>query len=260
MTAAAFAEDVVVSFDDCISNEEQKQRISVLLINILIWMGLILAVVSTFGVVLIFFLFGKLIQWIFSEYNVRKLQAYGCTISEDQFPSVLKAADEVCERFGIENHYRIILIPSGELNAFAIKFARKKVVVILTEMLEAVIETPDQLRALLGHELCHTILDHGWRNTFEIYKPMRYKAARELTCDNAGLIASGNLDATKILLKKLCVGRRMFKLVDESALKAESQQIYRGLTGWLVRQYLSHPPAGARLKNVEQFYAEVSGD
>ena len=109
----------------------------------------------------------------------------------------------------------------------------------------------------MAHELCHTVLDHGWRNTFEIYKPMRYRAAREFTCDNAGLVAAESLDATTALLKKLCVGRKLFKLVDDAALIEESRQIYRGFTGWLLKQYLSHPPAGARIKNVQQFYEEI---
>lgn len=252
-----FAEDQVATFGDCVSDEERKQRFSVILVNTLIWIVLVLVVAMTLGTALIFAMVGKLVQMLLAEYNVRRLQAFGCTVSERQFPTVLRAADDVCERFGIENRYRIILIPSGELNAFAIMFARKKVVVILSELLEAVIENPDELRALLAHELCHTVLDHGWRHTFEIYKPMRYVAARELTCDNAGLVASGNLEATKSLLKKLCVGKRLSKLVNESALIAESEQIYRGLTGWLLRQYLSHPPAGARIKNVQEFYEDL---
>ena len=252
-----FAADIVHSFHDCISDEERKQRTSVLLINLLLWFLILIFTVFTFGTILIFYLFAKLLEWLFSEYNVRRLQAYGCTISDRQFPTVFRAANKVCERFGVENQYRIILIPSGELNAFAIKFAKKKVVVILSEMLEAVIETPDQLQALLAHELCHTVLDHGWRNTFEIYKPMRYRAARELTCDNAGLIAAESLEATTALLKKLCVGRKLFKLVDDAALIDESRQIYRGFTGWLLKQYLSHPPAGARIKNLREFYEEI---
>ena len=253
----SFAADIVHSFHDCISDEERKQRTSVLLINLLLWFFILIFTVATLGMALLFYLLAKFLEWVFAEYNVRRLQAYGCTISERQFPTVYRAANKVCERFGVENHYRIILLPSGELNAFAIKFARKKVVVILSEMMEAVIETPDQLQALLAHELCHTVLDHGWRNTFEIYKPMRYCAAREFTCDNAGLVAAESLDATSALLKKLCVGRKLFKLVDESALIDESGQIYRGFTGWLLKQYLSHPPAGARIKNVQQFYEEI---
>ena len=258
MSAASYAAEQVTSFHDCVSKEERKQRRSVLLVNLLIWCVLVILVAATFGVILIFAVVGKALEWLLAEYNVRRLQAYGCTVSDRQFPTVHRAVEEVCERFGLQNHYRVILIPSGELNAFAIKFAKKKVVVILSELLEAVIETPDQLRALLGHELCHTVLDHGWRNTFEIYKPMRYRSARELTCDNAGLVAAGGVEATKSLIKKLCVGKKLFKLIDEPELIIEAQDIYRGLTGWLLRQYLSHPPAGARLKNLDQFHAELS--
>lgn len=258
MSVSTFANDRVTTFHDCVSKEERKQRMSVLVINVLIWIVLVIFTVATMGILLIAALIGTFFQWLLAEYNVRRLQAYGCTISEKQFPTVLRAANQVCARFGVENHYRIILIPSGELNAFAIKFAKKKVIVILSELLEAVIETPDELRALLGHELCHTVLDHGWRNTFEIYKPMRYRAARELTCDNAGLIASGSLQSTKALVKKLCVGKKLHKFVDESSLIIESEQIYRGFAGWLLKQYLSHPPAGSRIKNVELFHEDLA--
>lgn len=251
-------EGVVESFQDCISNEERKQRFSVYLINGLVWLVIGIFVVATLGIAILFVVFARLIEWLFSEYNVRKLQSYGCTVSAKQFPTVQKAANAVCERFGVENNYRIILLPSGELNALAISFAKKKVVVILSEMMEAVIENQDQLQALLAHELCHLVLDHTWTAKFILIRPMRYRAARELTCDNAALIGAGNLDATKALLRKLCVGRKLYKLVDEAALVQEAQQIYRGFTGWLLRNYLSHPPAGARLKNVTEFYEEIA--
>ena len=54
----------------------------------------------------------------------------------------------------------------------------------------------------------------------------------------------------------LCVGRFMFDRVSEPELIEESHHIYSGLTGWFIRQYLSHPPAGARLENLESFARE----
>lgn len=250
-------EEVIETFQDCISDEERRQRWMVYVVNGLIWLVVAIFVIASFGMVLLFVLAARLFEWLLSEYNVRKLQSYGCTISDRQFPTVQKAANTVCQRFGVENNYRIILLPSGELNALAISFAKKKVIVILSEMMEAVIENQDQLQGLLAHELCHLVLDHTWGAYFSLYRPMRFRAARELTCDNAALVAAGNLDATKSLLKKLCVGRKLFKLVDEAALIQESQQIYKGFTGWLLKNYLSHPPAGARIKNVVTFYGEI---
>jgi hypothetical protein len=44
----------------------------------------------------------------------------------------------------------------------------------------------------------------------------------------------------------------------ETVLIAESKRIYSGFIGWLLRQYLTHPPAGARLENLSRF-ASMSG-
>ena len=163
------------------------------------------------------------------------------------------------KRFGEAKTPRIIVIGAGELNAMAVHFARRKIVVIFSELLEAIIENPHELEFLLAHELCHQSLDHGWRGWFELYKPAKYKQARELTCDNAGMVAAADLGAAQAVICKLCVGRILAPRLNNEALKEEARHIYSGFSGWLVRNYLSHPPAGARIENLELFAAGQSG-
>jgi Zn-dependent protease with chaperone function len=208
-------------------------------------------------VLLVVFAISWVIGLILSEYNVRKIQALGVTVSPRQFPKVAEALADVCQRFGLANPPRVIILGSGETNAFAVTFARKRVVLILSELLEAVLDDPRELRAVLGHEVGHTVLDHGRRGVFEMYKPARYKAARELTCDNVGLVAAGDVEGAKTVLKKLCVGKRLFSGLSEDALIDEANTIYSGLVGWFVRRHLAYPPAGTRLKNIEQFAQEL---
>ena len=81
----------MTSIHDCVSKEERKQRMSVLLINLLIWCVLVILIVATMGGILILVLVGKVIETLFAEYNVRRLQAYGCTVSDRQFPTVHRA-------------------------------------------------------------------------------------------------------------------------------------------------------------------------
>lgn len=129
---------------------------------------------------------------------------------------------------------------------------------ILSELLEGILDQPNELRALLGHEICHSVMDHGMRGCFEIFKPARYKAARELTCDRVGFVASGgDLQSAQSVIKKLCVGTRLSKRLSDKALIEEADCIYSGLFGWLIRQHLTHPPAGARLKNLLHFTQEL---
>jgi len=62
---------------------------------------------------------------------------------------------------------------------------------------------------------------------------------------------------TSCLIKKLCVGNKLHDRLAEPALIDEARTIYSGLIGWFVRRHLSHPPAGARLANLEEFVNEV---
>jgi Zn-dependent protease with chaperone function len=191
-----------------------------------------------------------------AEYNVRKLQAFGTAASADQFPEISRALAEICQHFGIRALPKVIVLNHPMLNAFAVKFARKRVIVLLSETLEGVMSSPEKLRFVLGHELGHTMLDHGKRGIFEIYKPAAYKAARELTCDNVGTVSAGNAESAKEVLKRLGVGNTLYDRLNEGYLAAEARYIESGITGWLLKNYMTYPPLGKRLRNVDTFARE----
>jgi Zn-dependent protease with chaperone function len=241
----------VHSFLPCISDEERRQRLGVTAVNVFLWIILGVLAIVTFGVVLLLGLLAWLVQWLLSEYQVRKLQALGSVASEEQFPEVNAAMKSVCEQFGVTKVPRVIIIEARVMNAFALRFAGKRAIVLYTELLEGIIDDPRQLRAILAHEVCHSVLDHGWRGRWEIYKPARYKAARELTCDNAACVAAGTLEAAKTVIKKLCAGKNLYGRLSEKALTEEAVYVHSGFFGWLLRQYMTHPPAGTRLANLQ---------
>lgn len=251
------AYEQVSRFAQCVSENEKSQRFGVTAVNVIAWLGLVIFFVASMGGLLLFILPALLIRYLLAEYSVRQLQALGATVSPTQFPEVHQAAEDVARRMGVPELPRIIVIGSGEVNAFAIKIARKKVVVILSDLLAATIDDPAKLRYLLAHEMCHHALDHGWRGTFEIYKPAKYRQARELTCDVGGLVAANDLESAKATLRMFAVGRHLHGRVNDEALIAEARHIYSGFSGWLVRQYLSHPPAGSRLENMNTFHARA---
>jgi Zn-dependent protease with chaperone function len=240
----------------CISHEERKKRTGVIVANVLMWIILALLVVVSFGGLLVALLIGWVINHLMAEYNVRKLQAFGTAASADQFPEISRALAEICQHFGIRALPKVIVLNHPMLNAFAVKFARKRVIVLLSETLEGVMNSPEKLRFVLGHELGHTMLDHGKRGIFEIYKPAAYKAARELTCDNVGTVSAGNAESAKEVLKRLGVGNTLYDRLNEGYLAAEARYIESGITGWLLKNYMTYPPLGKRLRNVDTFARE----
>jgi Zn-dependent protease with chaperone function len=248
----------ISNFADCVSQTERNQRAVVTFVNVIVWLAILVAVVATMGLLLLLLVPGWILRRLLSEYNVRKIQALGATVSAAQFPELFQAAGEVLVRFHVTQRPRIIVISSGETNALALKFARQRVIVLLSELVEGIIESPAQLRFLLAHECCHHALDHGGRGIFEIVKPAKYRQARELTCDNAGMVAAADVQEARMVIRRLCVGNRLSVRVNEEALKRESETIYSGFSGWLLRRYLTHPPAGARLQNIDSFAQAIA--
>jgi Zn-dependent protease with chaperone function len=245
--------DGIETVKDCISSLEKKKRFGVSFVNVFVWILLAALVVVSFGSLLLVYLITWLVNNLLSEFNVRKLQALGVTVSERQFPMVHSALIEVCNRFQIKDIPKVVIVNQSAINAFAVKFARKKVVVLLSQALEGVIAKPLELKFILGHELAHIVLDHGTRGIFEVYKPASYRAAREMTCDNAGAIAAGDVTAAIEAMRKLAAGNYLFSALDINSLQSEAQSLYTGLTGWLLKQYLTYPPIGNRMANIIAF-------
>jgi Zn-dependent protease with chaperone function len=244
----------VTSIRQCISREERKKRGGAILISSLIWLVLALLTVTTFGVVLVLWFVSWLITRIMSEYNVRKLQAVGTAATPDQFPEVAEALSSICRQFKIDHEPRVIILNMGEVNAFALRFARKKVIVLLSEVLEGILDQPGQMRFILAHELAHLFLDDTFGGKFLIYRPAAFKSGRELTCDNTGCAAAGDLESAKTALKRVGVGNKLHSRLNEQFLETEAKYIYSGITGWLLKQYLTYPPLGRRISNVTSFY------
>jgi Zn-dependent protease with chaperone function len=245
----------VRSIKQCISKEEKKQRLFVILISGLLWFVLALFALATWGVLLIVYGMVWVLGRLFAEYNVRKLHAIGTAATSDQFPEIVEALNQVCAQFNVERQPRVIVLNARMLNAFALKIAQKHVIVLLTETLEGVLDHPAELRFFLGHELAHIVLDHGWRGVFERYKPAKYKAARELTCDNCGCACAQDLDAALTALKRLGAGNALYPRLNDHYLEREADYLYSGISGWFLRQYLRYPPLGKRLANIKSFAA-----
>ena len=186
------------------------------------------------------------------------IQVHGCTVSSKQYPQIYEAMQDVQERFNFQKECQIIIVPSGEFNAMSISFAKKHVIILLSEVVESLVESPEQMRFLLAHELCHIGLSYSFKDKIFLYSTPGFKQGRELTCDNAGLVAADSLEHGKAVLKKLCVGKKLYKYINESELVQDSKRIFKGLTGWFVKQYLTHPPVGTRMLNLVEFYKKYT--
>jgi Zn-dependent protease with chaperone function len=243
----------IKSIRQCISKDEKKTRTSVYLINGLIWIVLAVVSVASMGALLVPMAIAWLGKQIWSEFHARSLIANGLTADEEQFPEIKSALTEICERFNVAQHPQVVILNHPTDNAFAVKFANKKMIVLLSDILEPIIDQPAELRFIIGHEMGHVLLDFGGSSWFFLYKTAAYKAARELTCDNVGMVCARSTKASVNVLKQLAVGHQLRDRISLKSAIMESRQIYSGLTGWFIKQYLTYPPVGRRIENLKEF-------
>ncbi len=249
------------SAESCLSLEEKKMRTGINIVNALIWLILICWTIASMGILLIIAAAVWLVWLLLSEFNIRLIQATGTMVSHEQFPQIATALNETAAKFdlNLKNLPRVVVVNSSTINAFAVRFAKKKAIVLLSAMVEGILEKPAELRFILGHELGHAMLDYGPRGVFEIYKPAPYRAAREMTCDNCGAVAAHDQAETMVALKRLCVGNILHPNLNVLALTNEAKYIYSGFTGWLVKQGMNYPSMGKRIENVTGFMQTYQG-
>jgi Zn-dependent protease with chaperone function len=237
----------------CLSPEERRKRLLNDFINFLLWAGIIYMVVDSYGGMLITFLFLLLLRRILAELLVRRLQAVGAAVSERQFPEIRNALRDVCEYLGVEKEPRVVILGISEVNALAIGYAKRRVIVLFSGTLTGILDKPEELRFVIGHEIGHHLLDFGLRRHIEIMTLPSFKAAREMTCDNIGHYVSGDLEQSKRLIRRLAVGHRLESRLDEEHLMEESDDVYSGFFGWLFKLTFTYPTVGKRIENLIEF-------
>jgi Zn-dependent protease with chaperone function len=250
----------ILSISDCISKEEIRRRGLAIFINLAVWLLLTLFVLSSYGLILVVYFAIVVFNKLLSEFDVRKLRAIGVTISDDQMANVYSLLTEVCSQFQVEKIPTLIVVNQSETNAFAVRYADKHVIVLCSQLLESSMANSGEIKFILGHELAHLVLSRTFRNRFELFKLPSYRAAREMTCDSAGVAASGDIVASIEALRKLTVGHTLSRFIDTAALQTEAQQLYSGATGWLLKKYLSYPPIGKRIEHAVEFAQQHRGN
>lgn len=127
-------------------------------------------------------------------------------VSVDQLPSIHELLQEACQVLGMEAP-ELYIRQNSQPNAYTLAISgRKPFIVMHTALLELL--TPQELQAVIAHELGHLKCDHGlWLTVANVLASgavsilpvisssleeglLRWLRAAELTCDRAALLVS----------------------------------------------------------------------
>ena len=170
---------------------------------------------------------------ITSQVVPRQRQMYnmsGLRVGPNQFPEIYQMVRDCSELLGIGIPTTFITAELGVLNAFALAIEDAEPMIVLNS---SIVErmTPQELKAVIGHECGHVHNNHGIYNVFAnllingigasipgireilalVSLPLRvaiqtWSRAAEVTCDRAGVLCCGEADSTISAQSKLLAG------------------------------------------------------
>lgn len=177
-------------------------------------------------------------------------------VGPNQFPEIWNSMVKISSKIGlIKPPDMYILNYGGELNAFAARLVSRKILVIYSDLADALVEGKDQreLDAVITHELAHHALNHthfyNWFLTPAGFLPLLGSAlsrSREYSCDKIMKAVIKDQIVCERALIKLVSGKRIGNLVNiqeyMSQIKTE-----RGFFVWLAEIVASHPHLPKRI-------------
>lgn len=181
-------------------------------------------------------------------------------ISKTQYPAFYKIYEETAMKLGLKKIPDAYIIQAGgELNAFAIKITRKKMVVFFADLIEQLIEGEkyDELHAVTAHELTHVYLKHVhyWIYlmpflVLPILGPL-FSRARETSADRGAMLLVNNHHTVSQALVKLATGKFVAKHInlDEYVQQPKTE---KGLFIFLAKIMASHPPIPSRIASLRK--------
>jgi Zn-dependent protease with chaperone function len=184
---------------------------------------------------------------------VTAIRGSAVRLSSDQFPELHGRVEELARRMGLRRTPDVYLMQQdGALNAFAMRFVRTHMVVLLSDLLEACGDNAAARDMIIGHELGHIRAGHlraRWLLMPASFVPFLGSAlsrAREYTCDRYGCAAAGDRDGALLGLAILSAGGRYGPLVNRATFAAQRRDLR---SAWMVvGEWLgSHPPLSKRL-------------
>ena len=202
-------------------------------------------------------------------------------VSEQQFPHIHEMLRDACYVLDLEKVPELYVVQQPLVNAMAVGLNEPFIVLNsgLVDLLD-----PEELRAVIGHEVGHILSGHAVYSTMLAilillaariaWMPIGYLGLRgiiwgleewfrkaELSCDRAGLLAGQDVESARRALMKLAGGSRMSEL-SHDAFHAQAKEydavpdVRDGLLKLLQLEGNSHPFAVVRFAELDRWAAD----
>jgi len=223
----------------------------------------------------------KQLMGMFPERAIRlSFQASAVKVSERQFPHIYEMVRDGCYILDMDKVPDIYVAQTPFPNAMAIGF-KDPFIVLHTSLVDLC--DPEELRAVVGHELGHILSGHSVYRTMLMILIMlatglawfpiadigiraivwgleEWFRKSELSCDRAGLLACQDIDASRRVLMKLAGGSHLSEMnadaFHEQAREYDAVPDLRdSFLKLLQLQGNTHPFAVVRFAEIDHWYS-----
>lgn len=229
----------------------------------LIILSLITLIIAIFTVFFIFFIIFFLILSIFAEiFFLAMIRGNAAQLSKEQYPDIYLMVEEYSEKLRLAYVPEIYILQQTMLNAFAAKILRKRIIVLYSELVEAMIYEGNlkQLGFVIGHELGHHAAGHvRWYGILSagsiLFPPLFYfwSRAAEYTCDRIGFLCVEDKETAKQGLAKLMVGKRLAYKINFDEIEKQRKNVTKSVSVIVLEWFMTHPHLVNRVRQIEQF-------
>ncbi len=177
-------------------------------------------------------------------------------INEQQYPEIFQIVKNQAKEIGLAEIPEVY-VSSGHFNAFVTKLARKKYLMLFSEVIETALKGDFEiLKFIVGHELGHLKRRHLNKETWLApsslipFLKQAHSRACEYTCDRIGHHFSKQGSVEGILI--LATGKEIHSKinVDRYIEDANSDDSF---WVWFSEKFLSHPYTFKRLSQIKKY-------
>lgn len=208
------------------------------------------------------FILGFLLLFLFFHFlGTAAIRINSIKVGPNQFPEIWKSIIRISSMLGISEPPDIYILNfGGELNAFASRIVSRKILVIYSDLADALIEDRDQIQldAVIAHELAHHALNHthfyNWFLSPAGFLPLLGSAlsrSRKYSADKVMTAVINDQETCKRALIKIVAGKKLGNLVniEEYTLQIKTE---KGFFIWLAEIVSSHPHLPKRILAIKQ--------
>ncbi len=220
--------------------------------------ALAILILIAIGVILLVF-------YILRVFYEAKLLGSSIRVGKDQYPELYEILKKYSLKLQIEMPRMYVVNSEGSVNAMAVKFLRKKYVILYSELVDLMLADNrlDELAFIIGHELGHHFAGHTSAMKEFFLAPGKivpfvgaaYSRACELTADRVGYLLTGNKHASQNALISMASGSKALSNQNNIQAFIRQESMIPTIPGFIYKIFSSHPRLTKRVLELEIFNA-----